>query len=270
MGHTSPKLGTAFRFWLSLLASSLPLSFSFFIMMLACCIHTSCFTNPRQEYLCHSLAMVHGTLVTALFFLSLLEFWIYWAPSITPLLWIWRAALDKNHIFTKSIWMWADVVALTRIGTDRGTLHTHLGTYQFIETHLVGMIQVDLGSFVRIWMLWQVLLDKQCGWIWVETYCKIHICVNCCGMRLDALGSCHIKMLFRSSSSLLNRILYFVQWCPSNNRWQIVMFRPSLAWKPRLLPGLQRVRLSKSAGRARAVNDGWLWLSFGPSRGPQG
>src|ERR1700734_2523398 len=65
-------------------------------------------------------------------------------------------------------------------------------------------------------MLWQVLSDKQCGQIRTETYCKIYIRVNCCGMRPDALGSYHIKMLFRSSSSLLNRILYFVQWCPSN------------------------------------------------------
>jgi len=46
------------------------------------------------------------------------------------------------------------------------------------------------------------------------------------------------------------------------------MFRPGLAWKPRLWPGFWRLWLSKSAGRARAVNDGWLWLGFGPSRGP--
>jgi len=54
-------------------------------------------------------------------------------------------------------------------------------------------------------------------WMIVETYCKIHIRVNCCGMRPDALGSCHIKILLRSSSSLLNRIVYFVQWCPSKS-----------------------------------------------------
>jgi hypothetical protein len=82
---------------------------------------------------------------------------------------------------------------------------------------LAGTIWVDLGGFARIWMLWQVLSDKQCGWIQAETYFKIHICVNCWGMRPDALSSCHIKMLFRLSSSLLNQILYFVQWCPSNS-----------------------------------------------------
>ena len=48
------------------------------------------------------------------------------------------------------------------------------------------------------------------------------------------------------------------------------MFRPGLAWKPRLWPGFWQLRLSKSAGRARAINDGWLWLGFGPSRGPPG
>lgn len=51
-------------------------------------------------------------------------------------------------------------------------------------------------------------------WMIAETYCKIHVHVNRCGMRL---GSCHIKILFRSSSSLLNRIVYFVQWCPSKS-----------------------------------------------------
>jgi len=45
------------------------------------------------------------------------------------------------------------------------------------------------------------------------------------------------------------------------------MCRPGLAWKPRLWPGFQRLWLSESTGRAKAVIDGsalaWLGLSRG-------
>jgi hypothetical protein len=48
------------------------------------------------------------------------------------------------------------------------------------------------------------------------------------------------------------------------------MFQPSLAWKPRLWPGFRWLRLSKSTGWAKAVNDGWLWLGSGLSHSPWG
>jgi len=172
--------------------------------------------------------------------------------------------------------MRADAVACGRIDPHRSgsrriphRFRTHLGTYQFIETCLAGTIQVDPGGFARILMLWQVLSDKQCGRIRAETYFQIHIRVNCCGMRPDALGSCHIKMLFRSSSSLLNRILYFVQWCPSKQERPLKMLACCL--RRRASPGSSDVRARL---RLKAAAWAWLWtaqafetLRPSPSRG---
>jgi hypothetical protein len=42
----------------------------------------------------------------------------------------------------------------------------------------------------------------------------------------------------------------------------IVLFRPGLAWKPRLWPGLRRLRLSKFPGQAQAVNSGLAGLAL--------
>jgi hypothetical protein len=146
-------------------------------------------------------------------------------------------------------------VALTRIEADRGAFRTHLGAYQFMKTRLAETIRVDPGGFARIWMLSQVLFDKQCDQIRAEIYRKIHIRVNCCGIPPDALGSCHIKMLFRSSSSLLNRILYFVQWCPSNSRY--IQWR--MAWHILGIPpckrSLPRWRSSNTHSNLNAVHD---------------
>jgi hypothetical protein len=40
---------------------------------------------------------------------------------------------------------------------------------------------------------------------------------------------------------------------------RVVMFRPGLALKPRLWPGLRRLWPLELLGQAKAINDGWLW-----------
>jgi len=72
-------------------------------------------------------------------------------------------------------------VALARIDA-------HLGAYQFIETRLAGRMRADPGGFECYGKFSQINNARMRG----ETYCKIHIRVNRCGMRPDGLGSCHL------------------------------------------------------------------------------
>ena len=73
-----------------------------------------------------------------------------------------------------------------------------------------------------------------------------------------------------SAQNLLRlRTLYAFGHVITVKRWKstLVLFRPGLAWKPRLWPGLRRLRLSKSRGQAQAVNNGLAWLGLGPGHG---
>jgi hypothetical protein len=54
---------------------------------------------------------------------------------------------------------------------------------------------------------------------------------------------------------------------PASMRVELVVFRPGLAQKPRLWPGLRGLWLSQDLGRAKAPSHGLALARLGPGRG---